>query len=97
MPGNHDPDVSGYRTEPERPDAAGRAAGRPPWPDGAVNADGRVVDVAGLRMAGLGGCLRYRDGPNQYTQRQQTRRARRAGGAGRAGAWHGTAAASTCC
>jgi Icc-related predicted phosphoesterase len=28
-------------------------------------------------VAGLGGCLRYRDGPNQYTERQQARRARR--------------------
>ena len=32
--------------------------------------------AAGLRVAGLGGCLRYSDGPNQYTQRQQARRAR---------------------
>jgi Icc-related predicted phosphoesterase len=32
--------------------------------------------VAGLRLAGLGGCLRYSHGPNQYTDRQQTRRAR---------------------
>jgi Icc-related predicted phosphoesterase len=49
----------------------------PPWPPGAVNADGRVVDVAGLRVAGLGGCVRYRDGPNQYTDGQLARRARR--------------------
>ena len=48
---------------------------RPPWPAGAVNADGRVVDVAGLRVAGLGGCLRYSGGPNQYSDRQQARRA----------------------
>jgi Icc-related predicted phosphoesterase len=39
--------------------------------------DGRVVDVAGLRVAGLGGSRRYRPGPNQYTERQQARRARR--------------------
>src|SRR6185437_1319728 len=38
--------------------------------------DGRVVDVAGLRFAGLGGCVRYREGPNQWTQREQARRAR---------------------
>jgi Icc-related predicted phosphoesterase len=36
-----------------------------------------VVDVAGLRIAGLGGCRRYRPGPNQYSDRQQARRARR--------------------
>jgi Icc-related predicted phosphoesterase len=41
-----------------------------------VNADVRVVDVLGLRIAGLGGCLRYSDGPNQYSERQYGRRAR---------------------
>jgi Icc-related predicted phosphoesterase len=35
-----------------------------------------VVDVAGLRIAGLGGCRRYSEGPNQYTERQQASRAR---------------------
>jgi Icc-related predicted phosphoesterase len=42
-----------------------------------VNVDGRIAEVGGLTVAGLGGCLRYRDGPNQYTQRQFGRRARR--------------------
>ena len=42
-----------------------------------MNADGRIVDVAGLRIAGLGGCRRYSDGPNQYTDGQQRRRAAR--------------------
>lgn len=75
VPGNHDPEVSGYRIS-----RAGLVlrAGLPanvPWPPGAVNADGRVVDVAGLRIAGLGGSPRYREGPNQYSQRQQARRA----------------------
>jgi hypothetical protein len=76
VPGNHDPDLSGYR--------ASRAglmlrAGLPadaPSPGGAVNADGRIVDVLGVRVAGLGGSLRYHDGPNQYTDRQFARRAR---------------------
>src|SRR6202035_5991741 len=49
---------------------------RPPWPAGAINADGRIIDVAALRLAGLGGSPRYSHGPNQYTDRQQTRRAR---------------------
>jgi hypothetical protein len=76
VPGNHDPDVSGYR--PSRAGLTLRAGlpARPPWPDGAINADSRIVDVAGLRLAGLGGCRRYGDGPNQYTDRQQARRAR---------------------
>lgn len=77
VPGNHDPDLSGYRI--------GRSglelrAGLPtpvPWPPGSICADGRVVHVAGLRIAGLGGSPRYRDGPNQYTQRGQRWRAGR--------------------
>lgn len=40
-------------------------------------ADVTVVEVAGLRIAGLGGCVRYRPGPHQYTQAQFRRRARR--------------------
>src|ERR1035441_2816216 len=37
---------------------------RLPVPECAINADGRVVDVGGLRVAGLGGCLPYGQGPN---------------------------------
>jgi Calcineurin-like phosphoesterase len=76
VPGNHDPDVSGYRHSRAGLTLRAGLPARPPWPAGAVNADGRVVDVAGLRVAGLGGSPRYRDGPNQYTERQQARRAR---------------------
>src|SRR5256884_5129872 len=76
VPGNHDPDVSGYRSSRAGLTLKAGLPTRPPWPDGAVNADGRIIDVAGLRLAGLGGCRRYSDGPNQYTDRQQTRRAR---------------------
>src|SRR6266852_5450057 len=70
VPGNHDPDLSGYRQS-----RAGllTLAGFPaaaPWPDGALSADGTVVDAAGLRVAGLGGCVRYGEGPHQYTERQ---------------------------
>ena len=76
VPGNHDPDISGYRiSRAGLPLRAGLPA-RPPWPAGAINADERVVDAAGLRLAGLGGCLRYSAGPNQYTEWQQARRAR---------------------
>jgi calcineurin-like phosphoesterase family protein len=77
VPGNHDPDITGYRTSRA---GLGLRAGipvEPPWPAGAVNVDGRITEVAGLTIAGLGGCLRYRDGPNQYSQRQFGRRARR--------------------
>ena len=77
VPGNHDPDVSGYRESRGGLWLRAGLPARPPWPDGAVNADGRIVDVAGLRIAGLGGCRRYSDGPNQYTDGQQRRRAAR--------------------
>ncbi|MGN6173483.1 MAG: metallophosphoesterase family protein [Streptosporangiaceae bacterium] len=76
VPGNHDPDVSGYRTSRTGLTLQAGLPARPPWPDGAVSAEQAVVDVAGLRLAGLGGCRRYSEGPNQYTQRQQARRAR---------------------
>ena len=46
-----------------------------PGPEGCDNVDGRVMEVKGLRVAGLGGSLRYKDGPNQYTQAQMRRRA----------------------
>jgi hypothetical protein len=74
-PGNHDPDLSGYRTSRAGLTLRAGIPVRAPWPDGAVSADGRVVEVAGLRVAGLGGCLRYSPGPNQYTDHQQARRA----------------------
>jgi hypothetical protein len=77
VPGNHDPDLSGYRVSRAGLTLRAGLPARPPWPDGAVSADGRVVDVAGLRIAGLGGCRRYHPGPNQYSDRQQARRARR--------------------
>ena len=74
VPGNHDPslklpDTSWMPLQADMP--------QPPGPPGCVNVDGRVVDAAGVRVAGLGGSVRYREGPNQYTQRQMTRRALR--------------------
>jgi calcineurin-like phosphoesterase family protein len=76
VPGNHDPDISGYRTSRAGLTLRAGLPAQPPWPSGALNADMAVVDVAGLRLAGLGGCRRYSHGPNQYTDRQQARRAR---------------------
>jgi len=76
VPGNHDVDLGGY----DRAHGLWYRGGFPatwPGPAGAVNADGRIVDVAGVRIAGLGGSIRYNDGPNQWTERQQSRRAGR--------------------
>ena len=73
VPGNHDaslkpPDMSWMplRTELPKP---------PPGPEGCINIDGRVVEAEGLRIAGLGGSLRYKPGPNQYSQAQMGLRA----------------------
>jgi Icc-related predicted phosphoesterase len=71
VPGNHDPDL--------RPDGW-RMAGpldTPPGPAGCISVDGRVDEASGLRIAGLGGSIRYRPGPNQYSQRQMSLRALR--------------------
>jgi calcineurin-like phosphoesterase family protein len=75
VPGNHDSDLSGYRRSRGGLMLRAGLPVEPPWPAGAINADGRLVDVMGLRIAGLGGCLRYCVGPNQYTDGQFTRRA----------------------
>lgn len=76
VPGNHDPDISGFTQRAGLWMRAGLPAAWP-GPAGFADADGRVVDVAGLRIAGLGGSVRYRPGPNQWTQREQAGRARK--------------------
>lgn len=81
VPGNHDPDLAGVRRS--RGGLLLRAGLPSPeiGPAGGLNADGLVIDLAigpvGLRIGGLGGSIRYRPGPNQYSQRQFARRGRR--------------------
>ncbi|MGA7913239.1 MAG: metallophosphoesterase [Candidatus Dormiibacterota bacterium] len=71
VPGNHDPSL-----KPADPTWAPLQADAPvPGPRGCENIDGRVVEAAGLRVAGLGGSVRYRRGANQYTQGEMRRRA----------------------
>ena len=60
VPGNHDLRISRTSTGPR----------------GFVGVDERSVSVGGLRVAGLGGCVRYNGGDHQYTQKQYDRRAR---------------------
>ncbi|HKW60522.1 MAG TPA: metallophosphoesterase [Candidatus Dormibacteraeota bacterium] len=73
VPGNHDPSLR----PPDTTWTPMRAVVDlpPPGPEGCTNIDGRVVEVRGLRFAGLGGSLRYKEGPNQYSQGQMGRRA----------------------
>ena len=76
VPGNHDPAIE---------HSAGSLLGCTSWttrptsprPHGAIDADRRIVEAAGLRIAGLGGCVRYQRGPHQYTQREYHRHGRR--------------------
>jgi uncharacterized protein len=78
VPGNHDPSLRERREEPAWPPSIQlKDAGDPVGPLGCTNVDGQIEDVAGIRVAGLGGSLRYREGPNQYTQKEMRRRARR--------------------
>jgi hypothetical protein len=76
VPGNHDPDLRAT------PSASGPSPFLeqyvdPPGPPGCTYVDGRIVLAAGLRVAGLGGSVRYRQGPNQYTQAEMRWRALR--------------------
>lgn len=76
VPGNHDPDVT--RTlvvSGGWPMPATGLTDPLPGPQGCDRADGRLVDTAGLHIAGLGGSIRYKAGPNQYTQGEMRLRA----------------------
>ena len=55
VPGNHDPEYS-------ENNSASHA-------EGCILLDNRLIQIKGLRLAGLGGSLRYKPGyPNQFTQ-----------------------------
>lgn len=77
VPGNHDPELPRGRFNQRGLWVSDGRIDDEPRPLGGVNADRHVVEAAGLRIAGLGGCVRYRSGPHQYTQREFARRARR--------------------
>lgn len=76
VPGNHDPEIAPARRDALDPQGFSWQGhhGDVPRPHGCENIDGRIVSVAGLQLIGLGGCIRYNDGPNQYSQQQMARR-----------------------
>ena len=43
-------------------------------PEGCDDIDGHLVEYNGVRILGLGGCLRYHPGAHQYTEREMERR-----------------------
>ena len=46
-------------------------------PEGCDSIDGKMVEYRGLRILGLGGCLWYRPGDHQYSEKQMRRRIRK--------------------
>lgn len=46
-------------------------------PEGCDCIDAKIVEYRGLRILGLGGCLWYRPGDHQYSEREMRRRIRR--------------------
>lgn len=46
-------------------------------PEGCDDIDGKIVLCKGLRILGLGGCLRYRPGAHQYSDEQMRKRIRK--------------------
>lgn len=46
-------------------------------PAGGICIDGRALRFDGLRIMGLGGCMKYREGPDVYTEAAMRRRIRR--------------------
>ena len=46
-------------------------------PEGCICAEDAIVVCKGVRILGLGGSYRYRDGENMYTERQMRRRIRK--------------------
>jgi uncharacterized protein len=82
VPGNHDPAPPGRSRLGEFSPAMwfvpfDREAAHRLYVEGCTDVDGRVMTVAGITVAGLGGSHRYNQGPNQYTQREMNRRAGR--------------------
>lgn len=46
-------------------------------PEGCICLDDQLITFKGLRLLGLGGCMRYNPGPYQYTEKEMAGRIRR--------------------
>ena len=46
-------------------------------PEGCDSIDGQIVEYRGLRILGLGGCLWYRPGAHQYSEKEMRKRIRK--------------------
>lgn len=46
-------------------------------PEGCMDIDGKVLEYHGIRIVGLGGSLKYRDGSCMYTEKQMQHRIRK--------------------
>ena len=46
-------------------------------PEGCICIEDDIFEYEGVRLLGLGGCHRYKEGKNQYTEKQMQRRIRR--------------------
>ena len=81
VPGNHDEALPRARVHRSGQFLRAGMPAAAPRPVGCRSVDGTVLDAVTahgvLRVAGLGGCVRYRPGPNQYSQREYHRRAAR--------------------
>ncbi|HEX2236429.1 MAG TPA: metallophosphoesterase [Actinomycetota bacterium] len=73
--GNHDPELARAPVAGQLAPLSWVTEHRTQGPSGCLSAEGRLVEAAGLTIAGLGGSIRYSRGPNQYTQGQMWRRA----------------------
>jgi uncharacterized protein len=71
VPGNHDPDLQ------RDVHMATMMTAEVLGPQGCDSVDVRIIDVAGLRVAGIGGSARYNTGSNQYSQGEMRLRALR--------------------
>ena len=73
--GNHDPPLRGHSVSAYLP--AEYPSQTLQHAVGCINVEDRWEDEVGLRVAGLGGSIRYNRGENQYTQGEMRRRVRR--------------------